>query len=209
MSQPLAVLDEATLIKKTLAGETEYFGILIDRHMVALKKCVGSMVRNGADADDLLQSVLLKVWRRLSTFRSESSFRTWMTRVAINEVLQSYRRDQRDPLLQSGGELEDLSSCDESPQRRLLRVEVTNTVRGAVAVLPEMYRKVLILRDLEEFSTEETAKSLRATVPAVKTRLFRARLMLSAALAGSKVRGVTGLRRKRPPAVRYGASIAA
>jgi len=203
------MLDEATLIKKALAGETEYFGILMDRHMVALKKCIGTMVRNGADADDLLQNVLLKVWRRLSTFRSESSFRTWMTRVAINEVLQTYRRQQRDPLRQLFGELDHLPSQDESPHGRLARAELAHALRGAVAVLPEIYRKVVMLRDLQEFSMEETAQSLRATVPAVKTRLFRARLMLSAALKGSKVRGVTDLGRKSPPAVRHRVSIAA
>ena len=209
MSQPLAMLDEATLIKKALAGETECFGILMDLHLVALKKCIGSMVRNGTDADDLLQNVLLKVWRRLSTFRSESSFRTWMTRVAINEVLQTYRQEQRDPLRHVQGELDQLPAGDESPHGRLVRVESATALRGAIAVLPEMYRKVVVLRDLEEFSMEETAQSLRATVPAVKTRLFRARLMLSASLRGSRVRGVTDQRRKSPPVVRYGTAIAA
>jgi RNA polymerase sigma-70 factor (ECF subfamily) len=87
--------DDNALIKMSLAGETECFAVLMDRHLVALKRCIGGMVKNRTEADDLVQDVLLRVWRRLSTFRSEASFRTWMTRVAINEVLQSHRREQR------------------------------------------------------------------------------------------------------------------
>src|ERR1700722_17106904 len=103
MTPTLAAFDDSTLIDLTLAGRAECFAILMDRHLVALKRCIGSMVQN-ADAEDLLQDALLKIWRGLSTFRSESSFRTWMTRVAINEVLQSYRRDCRTPLRQPAGD---------------------------------------------------------------------------------------------------------
>jgi RNA polymerase sigma-70 factor, ECF subfamily len=190
MTQPRTPLDDGALIKMALAGETECFAVLMDRHLGALKRCIGSMVRSGSEADDLLQDALIKVWCRLSTFRSEASFRTWMTRVAINEVLQSYRRDGRRPVCQILGDLDELPSSDESPQRHLIRIEATKAVRKAVEGLPERFREPLILRDLEQLSTEETAQSLQSTVPAVKSRLFRARLMLAAALQGSRVRGV-------------------
>lgn len=189
-------LDDNALIKKALAGEPECFAVLMDRHMGALKRCIGSMVRDGTDLDDLVQDVLLKVWCRLSTFRSEASFRTWMTRVAINEVLQSYRREQRNPLGQIRGELDGLASTDESPHRCFIRREATAAVRNALARLPERYREVLILRDLEQLTTEEAARSLQETIPTVKTRLFRARLMLSAALQGLKVRGLASAAHK-------------
>jgi len=209
MTQPLAELEENKLIQLALAGESECFGILINRHLGALKRCISTMTRNGTDADDLLQDVLLKVWRRLSTFRSESSFRTWMTRVAINEVLQTYRKEQRNPRCQAHEDLDEFVSREESPYRRLIRVEATKTVRSAVATLPEMYREVLILRDIEQFSTEETAQSIRATAAAVKTRLFRARLMLSSALRGSKVRGLASSGRKCPAGIRCSTRLAA
>ncbi len=196
MNQPLTELKDNALIALVLAGEDECFSILMNRHMAALKRCIGAFVRNGTDADDLLQDVQLKVWRRLSTFRSESSFRTWMTRVAINEVLQTHRRDKRRAICQAFGDLDALPSLSESPHRSLVRVEATKAVRNAVAALPVKYREVLILRDLEQFSTEETAQSLRSSVPAVKSRLFRARLMLSATLQGSRVRGVPVPRHK-------------
>lgn len=90
MTPPHTTFADSTLIKLALAGETECFAVLIDRHRGAVRRRITSMVGNTADADDLLQETLLKVWHHLPTFRSESSFRTWMTRVAINAVLQAY-----------------------------------------------------------------------------------------------------------------------
>ena len=95
MNAPLATLEDKTLIRLTLAGHAECFGVLMDRHLGAVKKRISAMVRNPADADDLSQEVSLKVWRHLAQYRSEASFRTWMTRVAINETFQSLRREKR------------------------------------------------------------------------------------------------------------------
>lgn len=86
MTPPLASFEDSVLIKLALAGQSECFTVLMDRHIVSVKRCIGSMVRSAADAEDLVQDVVLKVWRHLSTFRPESSFRTWLTRVAINEA---------------------------------------------------------------------------------------------------------------------------
>ena len=92
MAPPLATFEDSALIKMALAGQTECFTVLTNRHLPAVRRHIVSIVPNRTDADDLLQEVLLKVWLHLSTFRSESSFRTWMTRVAINEALQSFRQ---------------------------------------------------------------------------------------------------------------------
>jgi RNA polymerase sigma-70 factor, ECF subfamily len=190
MTPPLETLEDSTLIKLTLAGRVDCFGALMDRHMVAVRRRILSMVRNTNDADDLLQEVLLKVWCRLSTFRSESTFRTWITRVATNEVLQSRRREQRRPLCQAISDLNILPSSCESPHQSFARVEVTEALRRAVLGLPSEYRQVLVLRDLQELDERETAQWLKLSIPAVKTRLFRARLMLSAALQPSRDREV-------------------
>jgi RNA polymerase sigma factor (sigma-70 family) len=188
MTTPLAMFEDNTLIKLALAGHAECFTVLMDRHLFAVRRHIGSMVRDATDTDDLVQEVLLKIWRHLSTFRSESSFRTWMTRVAINEVLQSYRRKQRSPLFRALGDLDAIASPGDCPHKSLARAEATKTVRHAVAELPARYRQVLILRDLEQLSERETAESLQSTISAVKTRLFRARLLLSAALRRSRIR---------------------
>lgn len=182
MTQPLATLEDSRLITLALAGRVDCFAALMDRHVVAVRRRIRSMVRNTNDAEDLLQEVFLKVWCRLSTFRSESTFRTWIIRVATNEVLQSYRREQRRPLFQATSDLDFLPSPAESPHQSFARVEAKQVVRRAVLGLPSKYRQVLVLRDLQELDERETAQWLKLSIPAVKTRLFRARLMLSAAL---------------------------
>jgi len=178
MTEPLTMLEDRSLIKLALEGEPEGFSALMDRHLAVIKKRIRSMVANQADSEDVVQEVVLKVWRRLSTFRSESSFRTWMTTVAINDALQSYRQQRRLPVYRAPSELTTIASAADSPQRCLSRAEDIQAVSRAVVELPIKYRRVLVLRDLEELSERETAQRLHSTVPAVKTRLFRARRML-------------------------------
>ena len=178
-------LADIGLIELALAGEPECFTILMERHLTAIKKTIRSMVRSSADSDDVAQDVVLKVWRRLATFRGESSFRTWMTRVAVNEVLQTYRRQRRLPPFQEPDRLTTVASAAESPHQALVRVEEIQAVRNAVGELPAIYRRVLVLREIEELSLQETAERLQASIPAVKTRLFRARRMLVVALKRS------------------------
>lgn len=189
MTPALASFEDSVLIELALAGQSECFTVLMDRHLVAVKRCIRSMVRNAADSEDLVQEVVLKVWRHLSTFRSESSFRTWLTRVAINEALQSYRRERSKPLCQALGDFDALPSHAESPHQSYARIEMAQALHGAVAELPAKYRQVLTLRDFEELSAQETALRLQSSIPTVKTRLFRARLMLLATLRRSTMRG--------------------
>jgi len=178
MVPPIATFEDSVLIKLALAGQNECFMALANRYLPGVRRRIASMVRNTADVDDLLQEVLLKVWRHLSTFRSQSSFRTWMTRVAINEALQSYRREQRRPICQGVADFDTFASPNESALQSLTRAEVTRVVRKAVVELPAKYRQVLILREFEQLSVQEIAQSLHSSIPAVKTRMFRARLML-------------------------------
>ena len=182
MSCPLADFEDSALVRNVLAGRTECFTVLTIRHVCALRSRIGSIVATANDVDDLLQDVLLKVWLRLSTFRSESAFRTWITRVAINEALQSWRRDRRRPNFQALGDSDTFVSTNESPLQALIRAETTQIVRKAVHELPEKYQQVLNLREFEELSLEEIAEFLHSSIPAVKTRLFRARRMLQTAL---------------------------
>ncbi len=188
MALSLATSEDSALIELALAGQTEGFMVLMDRHLAAVKGRIHSMVRNPTDGDDLLQEVSLKVWRHLSTFRSQSSFRTWMTRVAINEVFQSYRRERCRPLCQALDDYDVFVSPSESALQSLIRAETTQVVRKAVVDLPAIYRQVLIFREFEQLSAREIAQSLQLSIPAVKTRLFRARFMLLAALQRTKLR---------------------
>ena len=187
MTSVPATLDDSTLIKLTLAGHVEAFAALMDRHRAAVRRRIFAMVRSTDDTDDLLQEVQFQVWRHLSAFRSESTFRTWIIRVAINEVLQSYRREKLRGVCQP---LSILPSRCESPHQSVVRIETAETVRRAVAKLPTKYGQVLILRDLQELTERQTAHSLELSIPAVKTRLLRARHMLLKELRHSTNNGL-------------------
>ena len=193
MSPSLAAFEDSALIKLAQAGQTECFRVLIDRHLVTVKRRIGAMVRNTTDVDDLFQEVLFKVWRHLSTFRSQSSFRTWMTRVAINEALQFYRMANRVPHVHDRTELAELTSPSESPFQACVRAELTERLKAAVERLPAKHKQVVFLHNLQELSLQETAQELQATTPAVKTQLFRAKAALSKVL----LRESSGLRSQR------------
>jgi RNA polymerase sigma-70 factor, ECF subfamily len=182
------MLEDHTLITMALAGSGDCFSALMDRHLLSVKRHICSMVRSSADVDDLTQEVLLKVWRNLSTFRSEASFRTWMTRVAINEVLQLYRRERHRSNREADVNFDALASFCETPHESLTRTEAARTVRNAVKKLPAIYREILTLREFGQLSVGEAAQSVQASVPAVKSRLFRARLLRSASLSGQRLK---------------------
>jgi RNA polymerase sigma-70 factor, ECF subfamily len=175
-----SVKDKA-LIEMTLAGHDACFEALMERHLDAVRKRVGTMIPNQAEAEDVLQEVQLKTWKHLSSFRCDSGFRTWITRIAINEALQSIRRarmrngwDQMD--------LDRLAALTDSPERLYARQEMAGAVRRAVHQLPAKFRQILVLREFREMSIREAADELNSNLPLVKTRLFRARTMLSRVL---------------------------
>lgn len=181
-----AQLQDGALINLAMAGRTDCFTELMDRHLAAVKKRVGALVRNRAQADDVIQEVLLNVWLHLSTFRSESSFRAWMTRIAINEALQSFRSERRRRIAHGAYDFDGLAAPCKSPYQLLADRERAQTLREVVATLPANYQQVLILRDFQELSEKETAYSLHLSLTAVKTRLRRARLMLRTSYPSAK-----------------------
>jgi len=178
MNAPLAALGDSALIKMVLSGRTECFEVLMHRYLPAVRRRIRCIVANSADVEDLSQEVFFKTWRHLSTFREESAFGTWVTRVAINEALNLCRRNHRRPNYQTVEDLDRFASAIDSPLQSLARSEARQVLCRAIAKLPVIYRRVLVLRELGQFSMEEIACLVRSTVPAVKTRLFRARVML-------------------------------
>jgi RNA polymerase sigma-70 factor (ECF subfamily) len=177
----LAHISDHDLIRLTLDGQTDCFIALMDRHLSAIRRYIGYMLRGNGAAEDLTQEVVLKAWRFLSAFRGESSLRTWLTRVAINEVRQFQRREHASRF-QELPKSDALASRDESPYDHFTRIQRTEAVRAVVRSLPPIYREVVMLRELEELSMLEIAHRLRCTVPAVKSRLFRGRSMLLAGI---------------------------
>jgi RNA polymerase sigma-70 factor (ECF subfamily) len=196
----LALFSDGDLIRLTLDRQPDCFTALMDRHLEAVKRCIGFMLRGNGAAEDLAQEVVLKAWRFLSAFRAESSFRTWLTRVAINEVRQFQRCEIRASRFQELSNPDVLASQDESPYEHFARIQRTEAVRAVVNSLPAMYREVVMLRELEELSILEIAERLRCTVPAVKSRLFRGRSMLLGGV--QKLQAATPKRMTVPPRVR-------
>jgi RNA polymerase sigma-70 factor (ECF subfamily) len=195
----LALLSDEDLIRLTLDGQTDCFTALMDRHLGAIRRCIGFMLHGNGSAEDLTQEVVLKAWRFLSAFRAESSFRTWITRVAVNEVLQFQRRELSVSRLQELSNPDVLPSRDESPYERFVRMQRTEAVRALVNGLPARYREAVMLRELEELSILEIAERLRCTVPTVKTRLFRGRSMLLAGTQKSQTATPKTIAKKRLP----------
>jgi RNA polymerase sigma factor (sigma-70 family) len=193
----LKSLNDQTLIEMTLAGQNACFEALLDRHLEAVRKRVGAMIPNKAEAEDVLQEVQLKAWKHLASFRRDSSFRTWITRIAINEALQSMRR-ARTRHRWDVMDLDRLAASTGSAEQLYARQEMAGTVRRAIRQLPMKFQQILVLREFREMTVKEAARELNSNLPLVKTRLFRARAMLS------KV-----LRRWNKPAPDWQAEIAA
>src|SRR5438445_12995769 len=151
------------------------------------------MLGNTADAEDVTQDVLLQVVRKLDTFRGESAFPTWLHRVTVNAALAQRRkravrheRQVSDPLenfLEDGHHAGPVRRWDVSPDQHALDEERQRLIEAAIAELPDIYRDVYALADIEELGNAEIADMLGLSVPAVKSRLHRARLLTRPALA--------------------------
>ncbi|HXG10033.1 MAG TPA: sigma-70 family RNA polymerase sigma factor [Gemmataceae bacterium] len=151
------------------------------------------MLGSDADAEDVTQDVLLQVVRKLDTFRGEAALSTWLHRITVNAALAHRRKKAireehrvRDPLehfLEDGGHGAPVRRWSVSPEEQVLDEETQRLIEEAIARLPESYRDVFILADVEQLPNAEIANLLGMSVPAVKSRLHRARLMMRDALA--------------------------
>jgi RNA polymerase sigma-70 factor, ECF subfamily len=177
-----AAPDDSALINLLLGGHSECFAMLMDRHLAVVRRRIRGMTRSVSDADDIMQEVQLKIWRHLGSFRAESSFRTWMTSVAVNEARQFYRKEKRFPLVHDCSELPEPASPSESALHACVRGELTERLKAAVERLPAKDEQVVVLHSFQELSLQATAQELQTTIPAVKARVFRAKAALSKAL---------------------------
>jgi len=179
--------NEAGLIARILAGEKELFHELIRPYERMVYLTLFAIVKNEAEAEDGAQEAAIKAYRYLASFRGEAKFSTWLTTIAINEGRKQLRKsngaseDSIEEQAQSHeGDYTPASLTDwrEIPLETLERKELREALRVAVAELPDIYRQVFTLRDLEELNIEETAQALGINPGAVKVRLHRARMML-------------------------------
>jgi RNA polymerase sigma-70 factor (ECF subfamily) len=178
--------DESLLVDKAKAGDQQAFTDLVSRYQRKIYRLAKNITRNDEDAEDVLQEAFLKAYEHLDTFEGHSKFYTWIVRIAVNEALMKLRkrRGDREVSLDEPvglGEEEvkrEIAVWEDNPEQRYSREEMQQILNEAVDSLKEDFRSVFVLRDIEEMSTEETAEALKISIPAVKSRLLRARLAL-------------------------------
>ena len=183
---------EADCIRRILAGERHLFHDLIRPCERPVFFLLMSLLRNEAEAEDAAQDTAIKVYQNLKNFRGDSQFRTWVLSIARNEGLGRLRKagTRREDSLDADTDDQTgdytpaiLTSWREIPSETLEREQLGAILRQAVEALPEIYRNVVLLRDIEEMDVRETAEALAITEGAVKVRLHRARALLQRQLA--------------------------
>jgi RNA polymerase sigma-70 factor (ECF subfamily) len=179
---------DGALVERARTGDRDAFEILVRRHHRRIYRTLLGITGNKEDAEDLTQMTFLKAFEHLGNFEGSARFSTWLTRIAINEGLQRLRGRKPMVSLDDAGEDEgfrprQVRAWVESPEQALSRSEIRSVVEQELMHLPEKYRLVVMLRDLEELSTEQTAQALGLGIAVVKTRLLRGRLMLRERLA--------------------------
>jgi RNA polymerase sigma-70 factor, ECF subfamily len=188
------VADERELVLRARQGDAAAFEQVLDRHQERVTRVIHSILRDPRDTEEVAQDVFLTIFARIEAFRGEASFTTWIHRIAVNAALMRRRRDRvgahaglADPMptFDADGHIAvDVVDWTDRADDPALRAEASAVIQQAVEALGAKYRTVFLLRDVEGFSTEQTAGILGLGVPAVKSRLHRARLSLRRALAG-------------------------
>jgi RNA polymerase sigma-70 factor (ECF subfamily) len=179
---------DADCVAPAQRGDLQAFETLVRRHSGRLYQTLYGITGDVHDAEDGLQNSFIKAFRCIGQFQGEARFSTWLTRIAINEGLQRLRRRREVTSLDDTGEdgefrPREVRDWRSDPEQECSRAELRALVERALVKLPPRYRTVVVLRDLEQMSTEEAAQALGLGVPALKTRLFRGRLMLREELA--------------------------
>jgi RNA polymerase sigma-70 factor (ECF subfamily) len=177
--------DERGLVAQAKSGSSVAFGELYERHRVRVYRAAFTILRQQQDAEDALQRCFQRAFTNLARFRGDSTFSTWLTRIAINEALMMLRQRRTNTSV-SETRREDpessavLNLCDgtPSPEQIVAQNELCSALTQAISRLRKSLRTVVLLRDLQELTSEETARHLGLSVAAVKARIFHARRRL-------------------------------
>lgn len=176
----LAILDDETVIGRVKQGETALFEIVMRRYNQRLYRIIRSILGSDSDVEDVLQEAYLKAYSHLDQFEGRSSFATWLTKIAVYEAMARARRGRRfQPLEVTVGDDEtsvvELRSSVPDPEQSAARHELMRLIEEAVDHLPDTFREVFVMREIEQMNQAETAECLGLKEETVKTRLHRAR----------------------------------
>jgi RNA polymerase sigma-70 factor, ECF subfamily len=185
---------DAEIVQRVLDGDLALFELLMRRHNQRVYRAIRSILRDDSESEDVMQDAYVRAYEHLSQFEGRAQFSTWLTRIAVNEALKrAVARRKLDSLDEERYEGEDghmpaFQSNSPTPEANASRNELKELLEEAILALPQKYRAVIVLRDVEEMNTAETAEVLSLTEANVKVRLHRAHELLRGellALAGA------------------------
>ena len=170
------------VVQRVRAGDTALFEVLVRRYNQRLYRVARAIVRNDAEAEDVMQDAYVRAFARLDQFEGRAQFAAWLTRIAVNEALARLRIQKRmQPLAEDGGEGEITMPADQhsmNPEEQTSNAELGRILEETLLSLPEQYRTVVMLRDVEEMTTAETAEVLGLTEENIRVRLHRGRAIM-------------------------------
>lgn len=171
------------IVERVLEGDLALYELLMRRHNQRVYRAIRSILRDDAECEDVMQEAYVRAYQHLKQFEGRAQFSTWLTRIAVNEALRRLAaRGRMDPLdMPYDGEDEPMPLPVEdtkTPELLASRSEAAGLLEQAIMALPQGYRTVIMLRDVEEMSTAETAEALSLTESNVKVRLHRAHELL-------------------------------
>jgi RNA polymerase sigma-70 factor (ECF subfamily) len=178
--------DELALVRAAKAGNIEAFEQLIKRYDRNVFRIAQHITQNHEDAEDVVQEAFLKSFQNLNNFQEQSKFYTWLVRIAVNEALMKLRRRRTGKMVSLDEDVQteedsvprEVADWSPNPEQLYTQAELRDILQKTIQGLPPSFRTVFVLRDVEGLSTEETAEALDLSIPAVKSRLLRARLQL-------------------------------
>ncbi len=185
------ITEELALVHAAKRGDLEAFSQLVTRYDRNIFRIAQHITHNEEDAQDVVQDAFLKAYTNLAQFQENSKFYTWLVRIAVNEALMKLRKRRNDRTVSLDEDVEteegsmprEVADWSPNPEQLYGQSELGDILKKTIQGLPPGFRTVFVLRDVEGLSTEETAEMLDLSVPAVKSRLLRARLQLRERLA--------------------------
>jgi RNA polymerase sigma-70 factor (ECF subfamily) len=184
-----SALSDAEVVRQVRAGNRPLFEILMRRHNQRVYRAARAVMKDEHEVEDVMQQAYVNAFTHLHQFEERSQFSTWLTRIALNEAFRRRRKLQAEPVVRvpdadedSGDFMDTMTSSQPDPERQAYAGELHRVLEAAVDALPETYRTVFMLREIEGLSTSETGEGLGLGEEAVKTRLHRARAMIRRAV---------------------------
>jgi len=188
---------DLALVEKVRGGDISAYDALVRKYERQIFRIAQHITQNREDAEDVTQDAFLKAYEKLNQFQGNSKFYTWLVRIAVNESLMRLRKRRtgrtlsfdEDLKTEEGSVPRDFADWAPNPEQNYNQAELAEILRKTIQGLPPGFRVVFVLRDVDGLSTEETAETLGLSVPAVKSRLLRARLQLRERLSRYFKRG--------------------